>query len=61
MLRPIVPCKGCKDRAVGCHGSCERYARFKEQMAVFKDHVRMERDAENLSKPQMKVQKRFFK
>lgn len=61
MLRPEVPCKGCKDRTEWCHGSCERYARFREEMAVFKDHVRMERDAENLSKPQMKVQKRFFK
>lgn len=22
------PCKDCKDRAVGCHGQCERYAEF---------------------------------
>ena len=61
MLRPKVPCKGCKDRAVGCHGSCERYARFKEEMAVFKDYVRMERDAESLSTPKSKMQKRYYK
>lgn len=21
-------CKGCTDRAVGCHGTCEKYAEF---------------------------------
>ena len=21
----IYPCKGCEDRVVGCHGTCERY------------------------------------
>ena len=24
----VAPCKGCEERKVGCHGSCERYAEF---------------------------------
>lgn len=24
----LAPCKGCEERKVGCHGSCERYAEF---------------------------------
>ena len=24
----ICPCKGCPERVVGCHGSCERYRAF---------------------------------
>lgn len=23
-----APCKGCQDRALGCHGCCERYRAF---------------------------------
>ncbi len=23
------PCNGCKDRAVGCHGSCQKYQEAK--------------------------------
>ncbi len=23
-----VPCKGCSDRVVGCHSTCEKYAEF---------------------------------
>lgn len=29
-MKMEVPCKGCTDRQVGCHGSCERYAKFWE-------------------------------
>ena len=25
-----APCKDCPDRAVGCHGTCEKYAEYKE-------------------------------
>lgn len=30
------PCKGCEDRAVGCHGSCERYKQYKAELAAAK-------------------------
>lgn len=26
------PCFKCKDRTVGCHSSCEKYASFKEEL-----------------------------
>ena len=25
-----APCKGCEDRTVGCHGSCEKYAEYRK-------------------------------
>lgn len=30
MKRPNVPCKGCEERKVGCHGKCEKYQTFVE-------------------------------
>ena len=30
------PCKGCEDRAVGCHGACERYKQYKTELAAAK-------------------------
>lgn len=30
------PCKGCEDRAVGCHGNCERYKQYKAELAAAK-------------------------
>lgn len=24
------PCKGCQDRVIGCHATCERYMAWKE-------------------------------
>jgi hypothetical protein len=34
--RLVSPCYGCEDRQVGCHGSCERYAKYhKENRASF--------------------------
>lgn len=26
-----APCENCTDRALGCHGKCERYAEWKEK------------------------------
>lgn len=25
-----VPCHGCSDRRIGCHGKCDKYKQFKE-------------------------------
>ena len=30
------PCKGCEDRAVGCHSGCERYKQYKAELAAAK-------------------------
>ena len=26
------PCKGCQDRAIGCHATCESYLTFKAEI-----------------------------
>ncbi len=31
------PCKDCKDRVVGCHAKCERYAKWRVDHAKEKD------------------------
>lgn len=28
------PCKNCPDRALHCHGKCEKYARFQAECAA---------------------------
>lgn len=30
----ITPCKGCTKREVGCHGKCEDYKTFKNEMTA---------------------------
>ena len=27
----IAPCKGCEDRVVGCHATCDRYKAYHEK------------------------------
>jgi len=34
-MRP--PCGGCQDRAVGCHGSCERYQAFDAERELIRN------------------------
>jgi len=33
-------CKGCQDRRVGCHGSCEKYKAFQEENRKVKEWLR---------------------
>lgn len=40
----MEPCKGCGDRAEGCHGRCERYAAFKEENRKRKAWLRRENE-----------------
>lgn len=30
--KPIAPCKSCTDRLIGCHGTCERYGKYRKQI-----------------------------
>lgn len=30
-MSAMVPCKDCMDRTVGCHASCARYGKYREQ------------------------------
>lgn len=41
---PRAPCKDCKKRAVGCHGTCEDYICFKKKAEEEQAAVRKEND-----------------
>ena len=46
MLRKdTFPCRDCQDRAVGCHGSCEKY---KEAKSTYEKQVIEYKKAEKL-------------
>ena len=34
------PCFGCTDRVVGCHGSCNKYIQFREELTTEKTVIR---------------------
>lgn len=40
MPRPDPPCIDCKDRVVGCHGTCEKYKAFKEERYKLWNQIR---------------------
>ena len=31
MVKIVTPCKGCEDRAVGCHSVCDKYITWKAE------------------------------
>lgn len=35
-----APCKGCKERAVGCHGKCERYKEYRRKKDEINEKIR---------------------
>ena len=47
MREPVAPCKGCENRTAedpesgvrDCHQRCEKYMRFKEERAAWKDKL----------------------
>lgn len=39
MKRPQSPCKGCKDRQLGCHADCKAYSEFKTDCEAYRDQV----------------------
>ena len=39
MIRPQSPCKGCKDRQLGCHTDCRAYIEFKTDSEDYKDQL----------------------
>lgn len=44
MNKPIVPCKGCEEREVGCHGICEKYKLFQKENAAYTKEAKEERE-----------------
>ena len=35
----ISPCKGCADRYLACHGSCDRYKEWKAELLAEQKHL----------------------
>ena len=44
------PCHGCKERIVGCHGSCPAYAEFKKENEALNKALRLERTRDDWSR-----------
>ena len=40
----VCPCKGCKDRNVGCHSKCEGYSQWKGELKGIKKKRTKEAD-----------------
>ena len=36
-MADIGPCKGCKDREIGCHSGCEKYKKWLDEFHAEKD------------------------
>lgn len=36
----VSPCKGCKDRSVGCHAKCKRYIDWKDMKTKENEYER---------------------
>lgn len=49
-------CKNCKDRHIGCHSECEKYAEFKQDIEDLKEKIRNESYSEkNMTSRHMRV------
>ena len=47
--KPESPCKGCGNRFVGCHGTCENYAAWVKVEKEIGDKIKAAKDKENLN------------
>lgn len=41
-MKPQPPCLGCLDRYLGCHEKCDKYLKYKKELAEFNNMVRKE-------------------
>lgn len=48
-MKPQSPCLGCKERAVGCHADCPRYAEYRNELDDWKQNVLEQIKAEKLA------------
>lgn len=42
------PCKDCKDRSVGCHGTCEKYKEYRSNLDDRKETIKKNRSTDAL-------------
>jgi len=55
-MQRIVPCYKCEDREVGCHGKCEKYISFRNEMEEIRTQIAKERMKYSAHNRQMKEQ-----
>ena len=39
-MKPQSPCKDCKEREVGCHAACKKYAGYCKELESWKQTVK---------------------
>lgn len=40
----VAPCKGCTDRAVGCHADCKLYIEWSDENTKKRDEIRRQKE-----------------
>lgn len=40
MSGKVPPCKDCKDRKIGCHGKCELYKKYRDELDKLNKTIR---------------------
>ena len=54
-----VPCHGCKDRVIGCHSSCEKYAEYDRENKQRREKIKKHYEASNfLAEQTLKTMRR---
>ena len=46
MPKANAPCRDCSDRTVGCHATCEKYAKYKKDMDKLRHELRKKMNEE---------------
>lgn len=42
-MMPQAPCKGCKDRILGCHSTCKKYLSYRKELNNYNAMVKNEK------------------
>lgn len=57
--KKIPPCKECKDRKIGCHGKCERYRQFREELDELNKTIKNAKQYGSIARQQIQAAKRY--
>lgn len=57
-MKKVSPCMDCRDRAVGCHGRCERYKEWKGERDALLEVVNREKQKRDLATNYIRHNKR---
>lgn len=62
MTNPGMPCKGCEDRQLHCHSSCERYKEYRAILDDNKNEKQAEREVNSfIYDTKSQIRKRYNK